>query len=147
MKILFSVVLTSALLSACYLQRSAPAVSCLQEQLPSSRSYDPIRNARLIVTDQNFRRNLSLPTVDTSHVQFETDPRVCAKISRALGRTRASFDSASATQPTYVDVIVVRLGTAGYYVQSMWHSTSAGEFPCHQFVFDANIKRKETLCG
>jgi hypothetical protein len=146
-KILISTIVVAALTSACVPVRSSPAVRCLQRQPPNSDAYDPMREARLVVTNANFRRNLQLPAVDTADVQFEEDPLVCGRISRALGRTPANFDAHSSAKSTYVDVIVIRLGTAGFYVQSMWHTTSAGEFLCHAFVFDSKLKRKESLCG
>ena len=51
------------------------------------------------------------------------------------------------TRPEYADVVVVRLGKAGYLVSSDWHTTRAGEFLCDEALMSADLKETRWLCG
>jgi hypothetical protein len=86
--------------------------------------HEPIAEGQRFAS-RDSRRGLSLASFDSSDVALVEDPGVCARISEALGRVSATARQPGRTRPEYADVVVVRLGKAGYLVSSDWHTSHA----------------------
>ena len=89
-----------------------------------------------------------LARFDSADVTLVDDPEVCGRVSRALGRVPPGPEiPGRERRPTYSDVVVVRLGRAGYLVSSFWHISKAGEFLCARALMSPRFTDTQWLCG
>ena len=143
-RIAITVLLVAA---ACVPWRSPRGGRCIEEDKPFTDLYEPLSRARDLATNAQFQREELGATLRVEDVTFETDPRVCRAISLRLGPIPSAPPSDTVPRPKYADVVVVRLGNRGYYVQSRWHSQLAGEFLCHAILMDRYYKQRTRFCG
>jgi hypothetical protein len=150
---MLSVVVTRVLVgflilaSACGYRRSPIGGRCLKEDKPFSEIYDPMTGARSLIDSTQFQREMLGSGLRVDDVQFERDERVCRAISVSLGRLPRASAGDATPRADYADVVVIRLGDRGYYVQTQWHTSEAGEFHCYAMFVDRRFKRRTWFCG
>lgn len=140
------ITLAASILAACARygpgHAGAPAVHCLRE---NQWIREPIAAGQRFAS-RVARRRWGLSSFDSLDVALVNDNELCGRISKALGPVSLTADMPPRAHPEYADVVVVRLGKAGYLVSSEWHVSNAGEFLCSRALLSADLKDTRWLC-
>lgn len=109
--------------------------------------WEPLASATALSKGTQFQRVHLGEDFRVEDVRFESDPDVCRRISRKYGPIPPAPSGDTTRRPVYPDVMVVRFGNRGYYVQTRWNVGQSGEFTCFAVFLDRTLKQRTEFCG